>query len=256
MSRKLTTEEFIQRANSIHKNKYNYSKVVYTKGKDKVCIICPEHGEFWQEATSHLMGCGCPKCKDVKLHRDRAFSTEQFISKARQVHENKYDYSKVKYINTRVPVIITCPIHGDFKQIPENHLKGCGCSRCNRFCQVSKGEKFVEEYLVKHNIKYIRQYSVSIPKQINKSGYAQCDFYLPDYNTIIEYNGEQHYKYSPHFHTGGIIDFNRQKERDKYIRTYCIENNINLIEISYKLSLDKVEKLLADRLAVTASQRV
>ncbi len=67
--RKLTTQEFIEKAKKVHGNKYNYSKVEYIKSGLKVCIICPEHGEFWQIANAHLQGQGCPECaKEINAY--------------------------------------------------------------------------------------------------------------------------------------------------------------------------------------------
>jgi hypothetical protein len=93
----------------------------------KVCIICPEHGEFWQRAADHIKGCGCCYCSGrAKL------DTAQFISKARLINGDRYDYSKVQYINSQTPVIIGCRCHGDFLQTPNSHLSGYGCKECSR----------------------------------------------------------------------------------------------------------------------------
>ncbi len=83
----LTTEEFIKKAKEIHGDKYDYSKVEYTSTNDKVCIICPEHGEFWQRPHNHLKGQGCPKCSG-KFKTD----TEYFIEKAKKIHGEKHVY--------------------------------------------------------------------------------------------------------------------------------------------------------------------
>ena len=125
-----TTEQFIKEANTIHSNKYNYSKVIYTNAHTKVCIICPEHGEFWQTPDNHLHGKGCPKCKFDALTNKNRKSKKQFIIDAKLIHDNKYDYSKVKYVNTNTKVCIICPEHGEFWQTPANHLKNHGCPQC------------------------------------------------------------------------------------------------------------------------------
>lgn len=111
------------KAKAIHGNKYDYSKVNYVNTKEKVCIICPTHGEFWQRPNGHLNGLGCDKCG-----KTYSYTTEEFIEKAKQIHGNKYDYSKVKYINAQTKVCIICPIHGEFWQTPYKHLnlkEGC-----------------------------------------------------------------------------------------------------------------------------------
>ena len=124
--KKLTTEDFINKAKQIHGDKYDYSKVEYKNAKTKVCIICLEHGEFWQEPKHHLNGVGCPICKGVKR-----LTTEDFINKAKQIHGDKYDYSKVEYIDNHSKVCIICLEHGEFWQEASSHLSGCGCPKCN-----------------------------------------------------------------------------------------------------------------------------
>ena len=125
MSKKLTTEEFKEKARGVHGDRYDYSKVEYVNTDTKVCIVCPEHGEFWQTPTSHLGGNGCPKCSGNKK-----LTAEEFIEKAREVHGDRYDYSKVEYVNANTKVCIVCPEHGEFWQVPASHLKGIGCQKC------------------------------------------------------------------------------------------------------------------------------
>lgn len=123
--KKSTRIEFIEKARKIHGNKYNYSKVEYKNNKVKVIIICPEHGEFEQTPNSHLHGYGCLDCSGKKV-----LTTEEFIKRAKIVHNNKYDYSKVRYKNSKAKVIIICPEHGEFKQTANGHLFGAGCKKC------------------------------------------------------------------------------------------------------------------------------
>jgi len=120
-----TTEQFIEEARQVHGDKYDYSKVEYVNSATKVCIVCPEHGEFWQRAGEHLKGKGCIKC--AKHYKP---TTEEFIEKARKAHGDKYDYSKVEYVNNKTKVCIICPEHGEFWQKPNNHLSGQGCPFC------------------------------------------------------------------------------------------------------------------------------
>lgn len=133
MPRRLTQDEFIERARSVHGDKYDYSKVEYKGKEQKVLIICPEHGEFWQESNSHMRGSGCPVCgslKRVASRPDTRKTTEWFVEKARQVHGSKYDYSKTRYVDWKTKVCITCPFHGDFYVRPGHHFEGQGCSYC------------------------------------------------------------------------------------------------------------------------------
>lgn len=221
-----TTEYFIEVARKIHGDKYNYDKVVYEKCNIPVIINCPIHGDFLQKPVVHLMGCGCPKCATDKKRESYAWSTEKFIQEARKIHGDTYDYSKVNYINNYTPVTIICPIHGEFQQIPSNHLSGAGCSKCTK---TSKGEKEIMHLLDFNNIKYITQYKLE--SKVNPSGYMLVDFYLPQSNIFIEYNGEQHY--IPVESMGGQLQFEQQQARDEELRQYCKDHNIKLIEIRY-----------------------
>jgi pyridoxine/pyridoxamine 5'-phosphate oxidase len=215
-SNKYNTITFIEKAKKIHGDKYDYSKAVYNGSHKKVCIICPEHGEFWQEAKSHLKGNGCPKCdKSYKLN------SEIFIEKAKQVHGNKYDYSKVNYINNRTPVCIICPEHGEFWQEPKHHLNGYGC----QICKESKLEKSMREVLDENEIFYIEKCN---NKYFNWLGKQHLDFYLPDYNIAIECQGIQHFEENDFF-SGNLED---RKLLDEKKFNLCKKNGINMIYYS------------------------
>ena len=82
---KITTEVFITKAKEVHGDKYDYSNVEYVNTNVKVCIICPEHGEFCQSPHGHLSGRGCPKCGANKRYKSRTSTTEIFIEKARKI---------------------------------------------------------------------------------------------------------------------------------------------------------------------------
>lgn len=121
-------------------------------------------------------------------------------------------------------------------QLPSDHLSGKGCPKCSK----SKGESFIQNYLELHNIKYYSEYEIKVPISIRKSGKIRVDFYLPDYNLFIEYNGKQHYIPMDYF--GGELYFMEQKNRDNYLKIYSQKNNINLLEISYKENLEECLK--------------
>ena len=114
-----------------------------------------------------------------------------------------------------------------------NHLRGTGCPKC---CQ-SKGEKQITKLLLEKNINFISQYKINIDSNINSSGNAFIDFYLPDYNTFIEYNGEQHYIAKEFF--GGKLGLEQQQKRDSYVRNYCNINNIKQV-IKYYEGIIKI----------------
>ena len=93
--KKINTDIFIGKAKKIHGEKYNYSKVNYKRCDEKVCIICPKHGEFFQMPYSHLSGKGCRKCQYEKISSEKNIGTDLFVSKSKEIYGNKYDYSKV-----------------------------------------------------------------------------------------------------------------------------------------------------------------
>jgi len=147
-----TKEIFIEKARKVHGDKYDYSKVEYINSQTKVCIICPEHGEFWQEPSAHLRGYCCPKCGNFNRGRYKRFNKVDFIQKAKEVHGNKYDYSKVEYVNAQTKICIICPEHGEFWQIPMGHLKGEGCPKCSG--RNFDTEDFIREAKKIHGDKY------------------------------------------------------------------------------------------------------
>ena len=213
----LTTEEFINRAKVIHGDKYDYSKVEYKNGNEKVCIICPEHGPFLQMPFKHLSGSGCYKCGLISMIKSNTSNAEEFIKKAKEVHGNKYDYSKVEYKGaTWDKVCIICPEHGPFWQTPCNHLHGDRCPSCN----ISKLEETIIKFLTNNNIKYEHE------KKFNWLGKQRLDFYLPEYNVAIECQGNQHFKSIEYF--GGNKSLNYQIKNDIKKFTKCLEHNIKL----------------------------
>jgi hypothetical protein len=132
-----------------HGNLYDYSKVVYSGAAVKVSIICPKHGEFLQTPTSHMSGNGCPVCaNNAKLGNDG------FIKKSIEKHGDKYDYSKVNYINNSTNVTIICPKHGEFQQKPNNHLNGKGCKTCAHNVNRYSLSDFITKAINKHGDKY------------------------------------------------------------------------------------------------------
>lgn len=128
---KSTTEDFIKKAKEIHGNDYDYSRVKYVNNKTKVLIMCPEHGEFNKTPIHHLnRKQGCGKCSNEKFGLSQLKTTKQFIKGAKEIHGDIYDYSRVEYIGNKSKIKIICSEHGEFEQIPDNHLSGKGCKYC------------------------------------------------------------------------------------------------------------------------------
>jgi len=214
----LTTDEFILKSNHIHNNEYDYSLTIYEKSNKKVKIICPIHGVFEQKPNNHLSGTKCPKCKGGVL-RDKNY----FIEKSQEKH-TKYDYSLVEYINMRTNVKIICPIHGVFEQRPSHHIDGVGCP----YCSESKGEKEIEIFLLNNEIEYSRQKKFDDCKNVRKLPF---DFYLPEYDMCIEFDGRQHFESIDYF--GGDKHLEYVKNNDFIKETFCKENNIKLLRIKH-----------------------
>ena len=154
---------------------------------EKVCIICPEHGEFWQIPATHLKGIGCPKCGRLTAATSHRLTTDEFIQRAREIHGNKYDYSKTEYKSMKEPVCIICPEHGEFWQLAHSHLTNHGCPKCSS----SRLEIIVKDALEKNNIHYIHQCKFDWLKDIN---HLTVDFFLPEYDVVIECQGLQHFR--------------------------------------------------------------
>jgi protein-arginine kinase activator protein McsA len=118
------------KANKTHNNQYDYSQVKYISTHTKITILCPKHGPFEQTPSDHLQGYGCPTCAIVANSDRQRKSLVVFKEQGNKTHNNRYDYSQVKYISTHTKVIIICPEHGSFEQEPASHLSGKGCPKC------------------------------------------------------------------------------------------------------------------------------
>lgn len=299
----IKTQQFILKANKIHNNKYDYSNVIYINSKTVVKIVCPDHGEFEQTPERHVLKkFGCYKCGRESSKQKQTMSLDDFIHKANKKYNNKFDYTKVSYINSKCPVIILCPEHGMFEQTPEVHLRKnilYGCPQCGvnnvaiklskgtedfilnakqifgnlydytlvqyknsytkvkilckhhgvyeqtptshinnmagcPYCNESSGEKIIRNYLTENHIEFSGQ---KIFKRCRNKRPLRFDFWLPEYNCCIEFDGEQHFK--PHSWKGETaeqkqLNLYRVQLLDKIKNNFCFENNIRLLRIPYK----------------------
>lgn len=164
MSKRKTTEEFIQQAIAVHGDKYDYSLVEYKHCESKVTIICPVHGLFNQSPRSHLQGKGqgCIECAGKAKK-----TTKSFVQQAIAIHGDTYDYSLVEYVNGKTKVKIACRTHGIFEQLPNNHLRVGGCAKCgaNRRgfkCRSTKS-RFIQQAKSVHG----KTYDYSLVEYIN-----------------------------------------------------------------------------------------
>lgn len=120
--KKLTTEEFIEKANKIHNNKYDYSQVKYVNSRTKVCITCPQHNQFWQLANSHLQGQGCPKCSEITKNNKLKVDKETLLNKFNLLYNGKYEYNLDNMNTLHDKIKIKCSKHGWFYQRAIHHL--------------------------------------------------------------------------------------------------------------------------------------
>lgn len=183
---KLTTEDFIKRAIEIHGDKYDYSQVNFINSNTKVSIICKIHGEFLQKASSHInQKAGCPKCGN-NLKK----TLVEFIEEANKIHNNRYDYSLVNYINKKTNIKIICKIHGVFLQTPGSHIaQKSNCPKCNfeitRIRLTKTNEQFIKEAIKIHGNKYDYKYVQYV------NGYKKVKIKCPKHN-IFEQVAKTH----------------------------------------------------------------
>lgn len=140
--RRLTKIDFISKSILKHGDIYDYSKLIYKNRRSIVIITCKKHGDFEQEAGSHMYGKGCSKCAN-----NVNSSTEEFIEKVRKIHGTSYGYGKVEYVNSRKKIIIVCREHGDFLQTPTSHSNGNGCDKCFRIRLADSQRKTEENFI-------------------------------------------------------------------------------------------------------------
>lgn len=243
-SHRMSLEEFLDRSFKINGNRYDYSLITTINNvKENLLIICNKnnHGIFYQCADAHLNAkAGCPKC----AHDNLRGTLKEFIEISYIVHGKKYDYSKFIYLGTFIKGIIICKKnhHGEFLQDANSHQSGKGCPKCTE----SAGERMIRVFLEKNDITYIPQKTFDdcrngiVHKNSPKGKMYLFDFYLPDFNKIIEFDGSYHYspdflknigiKHAKH-HT--LESYNRGVLRDETKTNYCNNSNIKLLRIPF-----------------------
>lgn len=299
----IDNEQIIKKLNNIHENKYNYPNFKYNGITENIVIECKKHGKFIKQFKSHHNGSGCRLCKIENMSLEESIVKDRFI----KIHGNTYDYSEINYKSMHIKVKIKCHEHGEFKQLPHNHIKGSGCPQCAKIKRITPLKIILEKFVIIHNNEYnyseIGTYyngKSKINIKCKKHGFfrqevnlhlsgggcptcsmsngekmikmcllkKECifeiqkkfhdcvnpislrklpfDFYLPEKNILIEFDGEQHYKMKTF---GCTIDeknnknFKRTQENDKIKNNYAIKNKINLLRISY-LELNNIENIL------------
>jgi hypothetical protein len=215
-TKKLTQAEFIDRCKSIHNDQYIYDNAVYINNRTPVILECKDHGVFEKNARALLLGNGCKKCNakwNEYVTRQR-MTTEDFINKAKDKHENFYSYEKSDYINSRSKLTITCPIHGDFEQQAGGHLEGYGCKKCGDLKHGDYRPWFVKTYFSKY------------PEKQN----------VPAILYLL-YNKEED------FYKVGITTKSTVDERKKYISHYEFDTIDTIYDTMYNVAIAEQEIL-------------
>ena len=188
MGLNFTTDIFINRAKEIHGERYDYSLVDYVNAKTKVEIICPLHGKFTQIPYNHLSGKGCKECGHIENGRNRSITFDKFLEKARDVHGDKYDYSKSKIENYKTKIEIICPLHGSFFQTPNNHLSGKGCKECGIIFTLNHIQENyssnTEDFIEKSKILHGDTYDYSLVDYVNNS--TQVEIKCEEHGSFLQ----------------------------------------------------------------------
>lgn len=226
---------FIDACKKVHGDYYDYSLIpdVFS-AKQKITIICPKHGEITTSADQHKNKyAGCQQCHISNITTANRSSKTNFIVKANSVHEFKYRYEQVDYINATTPITIICPKHGAYEQIPDVHLRGSGCKICG---STSRPVKEILLMLDDLNVAYSTEKTFDDCIGV-KGRVLRFDIFIPENNLCIEYDGVHHFqptKYSSNISNAQMETyFKIQQQNDKIKDEYCAQNNINFIRIPY-----------------------
>ena len=230
----LNNDTFIEKSKKIHGDKYDYSKVNYINRYTKVTIICPKHGEFQMQPGNHLDGERCPYCaKKYKMPQ------YEFIEKVKEIYGNKYDYSKTIYNGASKNIVCNCPIHGEFEKRACEFLQGKGCPMCGSEKHQSEDRLF--EFLKSNFDTFIERH-----KKFVWLGQKHLDFYLPEYNIAIEYQGAQHFRQLYSHKLNGEEHFRLQVKRDEEKYKLCKEHKLPLLFFTYEKNKTGIENYFTD----------
>lgn len=241
-SKRFSKDEVIKKFKEVHKNEnLDYSEVNYVNMHTKVKIIShdlrpdgTEYGEFWQEPAVHLKGCTHPEIGIKKQIEKQKYTTDIFIKKAKLIYGDKYDYSKVNYINSKTKVKIICPKHGEFLTSPDLFLMGKSCPQCGNHLSIAEDEiyKYIGN-LIGYDKVEKRNTSVLNGKEI--------DIFIPSIKFGIEYNGLK-------WHS---TEYNRDKYYHLNKTLECEKKGITLIQIfedeymqNKELVLEKIKHII------------
>lgn len=240
---KFTKEEIIRKIEELFPNKFTFEKLQYSKNDKPIIITCKKHGDFktnWSTLNSSKYG--CMQCMNDQQSLNRRETNDYFIKKSKKIHGENYSYSFVDYKGHDHYVTLKCNICQTIFEVKAriHYQNKGGCPSCN----FSEGERSIEEKLSSQKIKYIAQKKFNDCK--NKMNLS-FDFYLPNYNLCIEYDGKQHFESIEFF--GGETHFHYRKRLDQIKTDYCHKNNIVLLRIPY-WEKDNIDQILKNKLTL------
>lgn len=233
LSTAITKEEFLKRAKEKFGEKYDYSKINYVNYTTPISVVCPEHGEFTVTPVKHVNSMfGCQKCANIAQGLKSRYIPSDYIRRANEIHNNKYDYSLADFSglsSDRIAIICPEEGHGVFYQSAASHLQGHGCPICG--AAMKKSENKVFEALKEKYGNVIRgERSLECLK--GKTSPLELDCYLPDLRVAVEYQGIAHFYPNDFF--GGEVSHLLQVERDKRKFEVCKEAGIRIFYISFE----------------------
>lgn len=223
-----THDEYVNKLKTINPN----IEVVgcYVNSNTQILHRCLIHNVEWMASPqSALQEHGCRECQREKLRDAKLKSHEQYVCEV----ENVNAYIKVvgEYIGANTPILHKCLVCGnEWLAYPNNILRGFGCPSCTK----SKGEEDIKQFLDNRNIEYVWQKTFDDCRDVRPLPF---DFYLPEYNILIEYDGKQHHEPIEYF--GGKEAFEYTKRHDEIKNKYCEDNDIRLLRIPYYEDVDE-----------------
>lgn len=236
-------KEFAAKATIVHANRYDYSKINYINAKHKIEIICNKHNlSFYVSPNKHLGGQGCPHCAKSNIGKHNKVNHNEYLTRCNQKHNKKYNYDLTEYTKWTDYINVICPEHGIFYVRASEHIKGQGCPKCS--IKTSKGERKIMDWMDHNGIIYTREKTFPDLKGKDGKSPLRFDFFLQDYNLLIEYDGEHHFKpirMKGHKYTRleqiKINDLTKTKYADKI--------GVTLLRIKYT-DYDDIPKILSN----------
>jgi hypothetical protein len=244
-------EDFIAEAKAVHGEAYDYRDFKYETTHTPGIIICsnPDHKPTPITPAHHLGGQGCSECgeeKRDKWRRSSGHDTESWIAKARQLHGDRYDYSQSEYTGYDCAITIECDEHGLFVLEPAHqHIeteRRRGCGECTS--RESTHSIAIGKWLTEKEYDFIKEWSHPECRDVKV---LRFDYFLPDFNTCIEYDGDQHFRLGPWGHDDEDIQYRfiKGRRRDAIKSLWCIDNSVRLVRVTSKIKLKEIDAHLA-----------